>query len=206
MEKRSTNRKKIKGALSKQKAEMIHEVLSGIKDIIAVTVETGEKYIALVDSYPEAKEELLAEAAKMGLSISWVFLNGLERVGRHQLHPMLIPGSGERRACKIRRLPYSEQREIYDNNKRFQLLLPDGGHLLVDVRTVGKNQAEQLFDDDHIRDLAEQKAWLVENSRQDGEASAARIPYVILKNPSRLHTNGPVELTKGQLKTILMEM
>ena len=90
------------------------------------------------------------------------------------------------------------------------MLLPNGDKLAVDIRNITKEQADQMFDVDHIRTLPEQKAWMVQQEKKliesshDDESSYERMPYRILSG--KVLFSRDVELSKQEIRRILQEM
>lgn len=120
------------------------------------------------------------------------------------MHPKLLMGGGGRYSSHIKRLPYSDQEQIFDG-KRYDLLTSDGDKLRVDVRQITPEQAEQMFDRSHIRSISEQKAWLESRKKQPQKTDIAEtMPYTI--NSGKVFFRRGVELTRSELKRLLQEM
>jgi len=164
----------------------------------------GETYVTAIDTYPEAKEKIKILFEEEAQPVSSHFWNRLEDIGRHRMHWRLMPGlSSGGNTAKIRRLPFSEQREIFDNNKRYPLLLEGGDHILVDLKAAEQSQVDQLIAEDYIRDFSEQKIWLAENLVKDNKAKEIIDPYRITSRG--LEISGYI-FTKTKLREILLRM
>jgi len=167
---------------------------SGIDSI----VESAKIYVEAIEDDPNNKSKFV-EAFEDVIPVSaW---SGFEAVGRKWMHPKLLLGGGKY-ASKIKRLPYSDQERIFEG-ARFDMLTSDGQTLKVDVRNITKEQADQMFNNTHIRTLAEQKAW-IESRKAEPEEVVELIPYTISGSKVRFRRN--VELTRNELKRILQDM
>jgi len=180
----------------------IADLWLNIKDKIK---ELAETYVEMIDKYPESKELILKKLDENGATISRHTLNRLEDIGRGRMHWRLMPGFTEiNQAAKIRLLPYSDQKEILESDKKWPLLLENGDSILVDFKSCPKKQIEQLIDSDgHIRTLPEQKIWLIDNTNQNVQAKEITDPYKITSRG--LEIAGFI-FTKPKLKEILMQM
>jgi len=163
-------------------------------------VNASQVYVKAIDEDPEIKERFKKEFSDMIPASAW---SGFEAVGRKWLHPKLLMGGGGRYATMIKRLPYSDQEQIFEG-KRYDLLTIDGDKLLVDVRQVTPEQAEQLFDRSHIRSVSEQKAWLESRKRTPEKTEVQTMPYSITSG--KVYFRRGVELTRSELKRILQDM
>jgi len=126
-----------------------------------------------------------------------------EAVGKKCLHPRLLLNGGGKYGGRIRKLPYSLQEQILEGD-RFDLLTANGETLKVDIREVQPEQADQLFDYDHIRSLPEQRAFIESRKQTPPEDAHEVLPYTI-RGEKVFFTRGVV-LTKRELKRILDEM
>ena len=124
-----------------------------------------------------------------------------ENVGRGFMHSKLLIGAGGRHSNKIAKLPMSEQKLMFDG--KVDLLLQDGDTIKVDAKTLRPSDAKQLFANNHIRSLSEQKTYIesikAEHSLKMEEYKT--LPYEIKGNKIFFKHN--TELTKQELKKIL---
>jgi hypothetical protein len=164
----------------------ISEFKSAFAAGIDSIVNASEIYVKAIDEDPAIKDRFRDEFADIIPSSAW---SGFEAVGRKWMHPKLLMGGGGRYSSQIKRLPYSDQEQIFSGT-RYGLLTADGDTLRVDVRSITPEQAEQLFDRSHIRSLAEQKAWLEARKSAPQKAEDVQVmPYSI--------TDGKVYFRKG---------
>jgi len=169
---------------------------SGINSIVSA----AQVYVQAIDENPDIKDKFRDEFADVIPSSAW---SGFEAVGRKWMHPKLLMGGGGRYSSMIKRLPYSDQEQIFDG-KRYDLLTLDGDNLKVDVRSITPEQAEQLFDRSHIRSKSEQKAWLESRKKQPEKVEAETMPYTI--NGGKVYFKRGTELTRPEMKRLLQEM
>jgi hypothetical protein len=124
-----------------------------------------------------------------------------ENVGRGFMHSKLLIGAGGRHSNKIAKLPMSEQKLMFDG--KVDLLLQDGDTIKVDAKTLRPSDAKQLFANNHIRSLSEQKTYLesikAEHSLKMEEYKT--LPYEIKGNKIFFKHN--TEFTKRELKKLI---
>lgn len=170
---------------------------SGIDSI----VNASQIYVKAIDEDITIKDRFRDEFADIISSSAW---SGFEAVGRKWMHPKLLMGGGGRYSSQIKRLPYSDQEQIF-NGTRYELLTADGDTLRVDVRSITPEQAEQLFDRSHIRSLSEQKAWLEARKNMPKKSEEVEVmPYSI--TDGKVYFRKGTSLTRTELKRLLQEM
>lgn len=162
-------------------------------------VKAAGIYVEAVDANPENAISFHEAFRDTIPASAWT---SFEAVGRKWMHPKLLLGGGGRYSNKIKKLPYSVQKQVFDG-QRFQLLTKDGGKLNVDIREVTPEQAEQLLDGQHIRNLAEQKAYL-ESMKTMGGEDPEPMPYTI-RNGKVCFRRGAT-LTRQEIKRLLADM
>ena len=177
-------------------AEFRQAFSAGIESIC----KAGKIYVEAIEENPKLAETFREEFADTIPAQAW---SGLEAVGRKWMHPRLLMGGGGRYARQIKRLPYSLQERIF-SGQRFPLVLDGGDKLLVAVRQVTKEQAEQLFDGSTIRSPASQRAWLDNRKIEPRPADAEVLPYTI--TGGQVVFRRSVRLTRVELRRILAEM
>ena len=133
--------------------------------------------------------------------------SSFEAIGRKQMHPKLMMGAGCRNAGRIKRLPYSMQERIF-NGEQFDMLLEDGDKLLVDLRKIDGQEADQMFDGPDVRDLAAQKI-VVEARKATRKAAEERdnavlLPYTITGGCVTFRRN--TKLTRAEVRRLLTEI
>ena len=139
-------------------------------------MKVAEIIVAAIEEDP-ANRETLYETLKNVMSAT--MYRQLEYVGRKILDPRLLIGAGRQHTTKIKKLPYDLQQKILDGCM-FEFLTSDGSHLMVCLRDCEDWQAKQMFADDHIRTLPEQKSWVeAEKSRRKSSEVEHVVPYEI---------------------------
>jgi len=164
-------------------------------DGIRKIVEASAIYVEAIDHDPEAAE-LFAKACPNVPSGAWI---GFEAVGRNWMDYRLLLSGGT--VTKImRRLPKSQQTKALDEG--VELLVGNGEHLNTQVQNLTPKQARQVFADDHIRDLAQQRAYI--ESCRPNQSTEYKPSYNVVRGV--LHINTPTTITRKELTRILMEM
>ena len=156
-------------------------------------------YVAALDKDPRNADAFRDKFADVIPASAW---SGFEAVGRKWMHPRLLMGSGGRYASKIKRLPYSTQERIFEG-ERFEVTLPGGDVLKVDIREATPEQVEQLLDGTHVRTPSEQRAWM-ESRAAVKSVDAEVLPYTM--SDGKVTFRRGVSLTRAELKRILQEM
>jgi len=131
-------------------------------------------------------------------------LNGMEKIGRHEMHWRLLTGLNEGNATQIRKLEFSEQKEVF-NDRKYPLLLADGDNVMVDIKKVSRQQAKQIIGDGCIRDIASQKVYLAENPAEQQQAVEVVDPYRITSK-GLLILSANIIITRAKLREILNSM
>lgn len=92
----------------------------------------------------------------------------LEKVGRQQLLPeLMFKFLGMSNLLKIATsLPESDQRALAAEGATLKVLLPGGDHRLVAPEYMTADERKQVFAADHVRNEAEQAAWLREQQER----------------------------------------
>lgn len=157
-------------------------------------------YVEAIDENPNFGDAFRDEFADIIPVGAWA---GMEKVGRKLMHPNLLMGGGGKYASRIKRLPYSTQERVI-GGERFDLLTADGQTLKVDVRQITTEQADQLFDGEHIRTLPEQRAWLESRKGRQVVEEADTMPYVI-KGGKVLFRRGTT-LSRPEIRRLLEVM
>lgn len=177
-----------------------------IREGIEKWKKAGELVVKLVDEGGFTHEQI-AEKSELSPSIVARF----EQLGRQQLMPYLLMATYPA-AKKVIKLPYSEQRRL--QNGSIDLLLEESGGfdtLKVMPKNLTPDQCKQVFATDHIRDIAEQRAWLESRKREIKESEARRLvlsqdePYVI-QGKNKVVFSRPCEMSRKDLLRVLGEM
>lgn len=115
---------------------------------------------AAIEKDPEWPEKVAERAPLFGASHVRRFADiGLKYIA--ELSFASSPG-----ASALRRLPVSIQEKVF--GKSISLLIQNGEMLLVDINALTKEQAKQVFASDHVRDAAEQRAWIESEKTKAG--------------------------------------
>lgn len=180
----------------------VEEFRDAINQGINGFVRCGEIYVQTIDNDPDASETFRLEFADIIPSEMW---SNFEAIGRKWMHPRLLMGgmTNRRKAAKIKQLPYSLQEKIFNHN-RFELLLEGGDKLKLDIMEATTDQVEQLFSDNNIRTLPEQRAWIEDRKASVSDETVEVLPYVIRNGCVIFRKN--VKLTRSEMKRLLAEM
>jgi len=158
-----------------------------------------EVYVKAIETNPQAVF-LFQDTFKKDIHRSmWTTI---EAVGRHQIAPAIALFGGGRYTSRIKHLPYALQERIA-NDELFEYLTPRGEVLMVDVRTILPEQANQMFNGDSIRTVAEQRSY-VEAKRLCPDEPAIPMPYTIVKHKVVFHKN--TVLTVREVEQLLAAM
>lgn len=162
-------------------------------------------YVTTIDKDPTAKKEFAERFHDQITSATW---RALEMVGRKQLHPRLLI-SGVPHGRYLKRLSYSDQERVL-SGERFNCLLPNGDTLLVDLRTVDSQTADQMFNYDRVRDLDEQKLYMEQHLRieklRTKRPTAPELPYEFKNRGKTVLFTRQCELTKKEIESIWKSM
>ena len=144
---------------------LIQDFANLYKQGIKSWIKAGEIIVKLVDSDPHAFEWIIAEYPDFNPTI----LSRFEKIGRKIIHPKLFLSSAPG-TKKLQNLPYSVQEKLIEEPVPMIIETDDGVDvLLVKVKAMSRDQADQCFAPDHVRTEAEQRAWLI-----DRRANAAK--------------------------------
>ena len=177
--------------------EFREALMAGIEGI----VRASEIYVEAIDDDPRAADSFREELSEWVPASAWA---QFEAVGRKWMHPRLIMGgmTDRKKASLIKKLPYSMQDRVFKKH-RFDLLLPGGDHIKVDMMESTAKQAEQLCNGTAIRSLSEQKAWLEARAVLDDEKPEL-LPYTICGG--KVSFRRGVTMNRSELKRLLQEM
>jgi len=182
-----------------------------------LTIETGKKVASLIMAGIEAWLEagkLLVDALDNGATLDDIadsagvskdILARFEQIGRNNLYPRLLastsPGARALTGC-----PFSEQKH-YCHNPVKMLVMRDGepDTLLVPLDNMTPDQVKQVFCRGHIRDIAEQRAYLESKHESDRMQKVYEVEDgagYVLKGRTVLFKRG-ISLSKDDLIQIL---
>ena len=159
--------------------------------------DAGRILVAMMAKNPNVKSKILQKHPELSPNILATF----ERIGRGDLHPMLMlsESPGYKAA---RELPMSDQEKIVSEKKVDLLIFNDGKAdvLKADVRSLTAEQTRQVFARDHLRDASEQRLW-IEDKRKP---SLVTTSWIIEGDTVRFRKG--VTLSSTQLAGILEQM
>jgi len=189
-----------------QKEARIKAMLKQIGPLITSALQqihqAGLIIVRLLDEDRVPMTEIV-EASAIPRSI----LKRLEQVGRQKMHPSLYLGEkGYSEA--VARLPYSTQVHLLDEDGSVDVLVGGGDVLQVKLDALQPIQIKQVFGDDKIRTVAEQRAW-VEGQKtlariNQTDASKTNAPYEVAGKKLTVHT--PMSFSLKQLERIVAQM
>jgi hypothetical protein len=180
--------------------DRINDFLTLWKQGVDAWIKAGEILVYLVDRDPHTYDYIIQHCPLMNAGI----LGRFEQIGRKILHPQLLLSASPGFA-KLKRLPISLQERYLDEPIPVVVHTSAGTDvLLVQVKNMTKDQANQVFAADRLRTEGEQKAWLMD------AASKAAKPVNRVERPwtikgSKAVING-VEFTRKELAGILAAM
>lgn len=144
-------------AISKYDLSKVSElILKGIE----CWIEAGE---IIANTLSECPDSMPRICEVTGLSEDIV--RRFEQIGRKEIYPKLLANTslGYR---KLASCPYREQEHYYNNPVELLVTSSKGADKLqVEVQHLTPQQVRQVFASDHVRTLAEQRAW-VESERE----------------------------------------
>jgi CRP-like cAMP-binding protein len=182
------------------KSATVDQFLTLFKEGYDAWVKAGEVLVELIDANPQVIDEILDRYPDINAGV----LRQFEKLGRKQLHPLLLLEStpGESR---LARLPYSEQVRHID--KPVEIIVEtDAGPdtMQVETKHLTRLQSEQVFAKDHVRSLAEQRAWLMDRRERSVTDALQTHPWRIV-GKNQVEVAG-VRLTRKQVLEILKEL
>jgi hypothetical protein len=176
--------------------QFISLVIQGTESLI----QAGQFIANAIDEHGEDIIELIYQKNK---NFSPQFIRGLERVGRKKTLPQLftsnLPG-----AKRLALLPLSIQEKHVVDPVPLLILGDKTDVLQVNVFNLSLDQATQVFARDHVRNEAEQRAWL-EDRREKRMTQLPKGEANYKINGNKVNING-VEFTAKQLARILADI
>lgn len=156
--------------------EVIDAYENWSKDVHEGALIVSKIIVDAIDEDP-ANREVLYDALKK--VITPMMFRQLESVGRKIMDPRLLIGSGGQHTSKIKKLPRDVQKKVLDGCL-FEFLTADGSHLMICLMDCEDSQAKQMFGDNNIRNLAQQKAWIeAEKIKRKSAEVEHVVPYEI---------------------------
>jgi len=169
--------------------ELLKKGLECIKEACQIFVKT-------IDENPESLEKF---KEKYDLTeTAWV---RFEQVGRGLLHEKLLTDYSVG-ARKLKRLPFSQQAKY--SAEPIPVLINGGDILKVQLANLTPAQCKQVFDEDHVRSPAEQRAY-IETQKNMPFKEVTNVPFIV-KNSRLIIKEKDIAFTVKQLKKIISEM
>lgn len=171
--------------LTQQNAQ-ISQFAALVQQGIAAWVSAGEILVTILDADPCAVDKICGANPWITPEVVFRF----EQIGRKQVSPqlMLSDAPGVR---KLRAMPLSQQEKFAA--EPIELLVHEDGKtdvLKVHVKNLTASQSQQVFAKDHIRDIAEQRAFMFDKS------ASTLFPAIEKEMPYRIK-KGSVQFTKN---------
>lgn len=177
------------------KQSAIQQIASAMRDIESRVMDAAKVYVESVSRDPEFPAALAAALP----SVPRRWFRMLERVGRGQIDQRLVTGVPH--VLRLEHLPMSEQRRALDG--QLPLLASDGSELLVRLQDLTVDKAEQIFAQDHIRPVEEQRIWIEQKRdkvREKGLKRGTGTPLPTVNQQRKTVTfHGPVTLSVQEL-------
>lgn len=172
-----------------QFGKLLKQGLEYIKEACQIFVRAIDENPINLDKFKESYD--LTETA-------WV---RFEQVGRGILHEKLLTdySAGAR---KLKRLPFSQQSKYIA--EPIPVLINGGDILKVQLSNLTPAQCKQVFDEDHVRNPAEQRAY-IETQKMTQFKEVSSVPFII-KNSRLIVKEKDVAFTAAQLKKIILEI
>lgn len=161
-------------------------------------VEAAKVYCEAIDKYGDDARKRFAAACPRISSSTW---RCLERLGSGNLDARLLMTSSCG-AAALRRIPGPMQTAAID--KGVEVLIANGETLIVQIDNLTPAQARQVFSNDHIRDIAAQRAWLETNAPTVARPMVAAPAWEV--KGGKVNVNRACSLTRLDLARMLAEM
>jgi hypothetical protein len=163
--------------------------------------KAGEIVVREIEKDPSFPERVAAKFA----SISEHTVRVFQRIGLKQIHPELYL-SAKPGAKMLLRLPYETQEKHLKEPVDLLIKTGEGWETLrADVDKLTKDQAEQVFDRDGIRDAAAQRLYIESKAaRQTASTPKHKDEFKVIGKT--LHVLGPCQLSRKQLLRIIEDM
>lgn len=155
-------------------------------------------YVEAIDN-DETQKEKFREAFPQISNVAWA---RIESTGRGAIHHLLLCDSSPI-APKLRKLPFSEQKQALENG--IEYLTSKGDVLKIKTQNLLPEQIAQVMAGNHIRDIAEQRAW-IETQKNKNSIEVEYVP------PKQWHIHhrclyvGAVKFNRQQLEEILEQL
>lgn len=184
--------------------EDLDKTVKAFKDMfnkgMGLVIDACRLYVTAIDASAEARLKF-REGCPDVPECTWA---RIELVGRGIMHSRLLWETGPG-AKKVRKLPFSQQKICLEEG--IEVLLDGGDTMKMQLTALTNFQVDQVFTKDHVRTLAEQKAWLESyKSEYKFDAPVAGELESYLLKDKKLIVLEPMTFSKRQLKKILEQL
>jgi len=179
-----------KSEVANLEREFLQELTAGLRGL----AKAGAVLIRLLDADPDARARLITE-----YNIPRNTIATLERIGNRLLLPELALDP------RFRLLPMTEQKRIVETNVEAFVQKDDGTSdtLLVNIMEAPSEIKAQVINGDHIRSLAEQRAWLIaKNNQKRAAIEVETVPWRTC-GKNKVEVLKPCVLSRSDLLSIL---
>jgi hypothetical protein len=190
--------------IAKRKMLKLDDVVESLvrwkQTVIEETIKMAEIYVVFIDQDRANKDDLRNKTKGL---FSRTTLDILEGIGRGKYDPRVFDLVRNKRF--VLRLPLSEQKDVMDG-KSFPYLSADNTHINLKVRDCETKQAKQLFADDHIRNLNEQKVYVDELKKMTFQRESQDPKVEIHERKKIVSITGPMDLTFERFRLIALQL
>lgn len=187
--------------LTTKKRDYVKEFIEAWSNGHKEMLKAAKIFVAAIDKDP-ANRGKIYEGTK-GLVTPRAF-QLLEAVGRKTLDERLLMGTGGQHTVRIKRLPFDLQKRVIDGDM-FEFLTADGSKMKICLRDCEDWQAKQMFADDHIRTLPQQKAWAeAEKAKLKSTEIEHTVPFEIRKKDVLFKEN--TSLTFEEVRQLALQL
>lgn len=176
----------------------IQEFAKCVSDGIESWVRAGEIVAEILGADPSAIDRICNAIPGLPKDVIYRF----EAIGRKEIHPKLLL-SGAPGIRRLAAMPYSLQ--CTHVSEPISLLIINGEKhdtLMVETANLTSDQCRQVFANNHVRNLAEQRAWLESERKQQAiEHEASLVPYSICKGKVTFRTG--CTMTRREIQHLL---
>lgn len=160
--------------------------------------KAGEIIVKMIDE----DGMTIAEIADSGDMLTEDIVTRFEQLGRKQIIPNLLVADFPAVRHMIR-LPYSEQKRLVEGS--VELLISGSDTLCVAVENLTPSQCKQVFDKNHVRSIAAQRAFLEERKGNEMREIVGCDPIYQVRGRKVIFRR-PCEMSAGQLAQIISEI
>lgn len=180
------------------KNPLVNEFMALVAQGIECWSKAGEIIVKMIDD----DGMTIAEIAESSDMLTEDIVTRFEQLGRKQIVPNLLVADYPAARHMIR-LPYSEQKRVVENS--VELLVSGAETLRVAVENLTPSQCRQVFDKNHVRSIAAQRAYLEERKSNEAREVVECDPIYQVRG-RKVIIRRPCEMSAGQLAQIIAEI